>query len=472
MKFIYFHIGKTGGSTIDTIFKNNSIFKSTFIKNNYEKCIEKFNSFSEKNILKIEYISIHAGKCISFYNFIEKFKKIIKRFRNKIFIFFSIHEPYLTVKSLYKHFNKQLDSEYFYKDFNYNYISNYLYNNNTTFGVSKNPPGRELYDSSEIINNPEFYINDKLFNKLKYYIDMYIDYIIDIEHIDLFIKFINNHYNINLVYNNIIINKTKNKNDIDLDYFKIKNIKENKLFFDTNLYERYMFKKIKKIYFGTCRIYCSSSKYFNNHIGNDISELNFTNNLKEVIQMIKYIKNELIIPEQYYHYCFRGYATNFRKCKVPINLDISYLNNLLEKTDIIIIEICSNKMYYKDDYICCWDVISNASIKKTEKKITNEEIENDLIYLKKIVNKPILIISHINVKDKNNMYLPSRDKLIKSLKNICLKLNINFFDPSIILNEFNQEDIILNDLTHYTTFGLDIVTKLINYNVNEILINK
>ena len=91
--------------------------------------------------------------------------------------------------------------------------------------------------------------------------------------------------------------------------------------------------------FGTCRIYYILN---NNNLNN---YLNFTHSTKEVIQLIKFLKGELVIPEPYNKVCFRTGITENKF----IDYNDTY-NKLFVDTDTFIIEIFSNKKYIHNNF--------------------------------------------------------------------------------------------------------------------------
>ena len=68
-------------------------------------------------------------------------------------------------------------------------------------------------------------------------------------------------------------------------------------------------------------------------------------------------------------------------------------------------------------------------------------------------------------KPVNNSIIETRDSLINLLENICDKNNIPFYNPTKILDYFDQKNVMNNDLIHYNRYYHDIITRLINYNI-------
>ena len=220
--------------------------------------------------------------------------------------------------------------------------------------------------------------------------------------------------------------------------------------------------------FGTCRI---NNILYNNNLNNYI---NYTHSTKEVIQLIKFLKGELVIPEPYNKLCFRTAITE--------NKFIYYkdtYNKFFVDTDTFIIEICSSKKYTHNNFylhhLCVdkrfpgWnkntpiEILNNFIIEKQ----SDEEIENDILEIQKMLYpKKIIIVSHYNVK-KDDQCINSRNHLINLLDNICKKYNITFINPTNVLSSYSQEQVMTSDLGHYTKIGIEQFSKYMNNFLNS-----
>jgi hypothetical protein len=230
--------------------------------------------------------------------------------------------------------------------------------------------------------------------------------------------------------------------------------------------------------FGTCRI---DNINLNNNLNN---LLNYTHCTKEVIQFINFLKGKLIIPPPYNILCFRSALCN----NIGINF-IDFYNKLFNETRTFIIEICSRKKYIHNGFYMhhlpfdkILQKVDNNEIRyfinNTPKYILNnytieiqsdEEIENDILAIKKLLYpKKIIIVSHYNSK-LNGEYLNSRNNLINLLEKICLKYNISFINPTEIFSNYSQEDIMRNDLGHYTDLGREEFIKYLNNYINNLI---
>ena len=215
--------------------------------------------------------------------------------------------------------------------------------------------------------------------------------------------------------------------------------------------------------FGSCRI---NGIHNNNNLNNLI---NYCHSTKEVIQMIKFLKGELHIPEPYNKLCFRTGITDNKY----INYNNTY-NKLFMDTNLFIIEICSIKKYIHNGFylhLLCVDkrfhnyhnvtpdeILNNVIIEKQN----DEEIENDILELQKMLYpKQIIIVSHYNSK-QNGEYIHSRNHLINLLDRICEQHNIPFINPTGVLSDYSQDQVMQSDLGHYTDFGHKIFSDRIN----------
>jgi hypothetical protein len=215
--------------------------------------------------------------------------------------------------------------------------------------------------------------------------------------------------------------------------------------------------------FGTCRL----NKIYNHNNLNNL--INYTHSTKEVIQFIKFLKGELSIPNPYNKLCFRTAICDNKF----IDYNDTY-NKLFIDTDIFIIEICSNKKYIHNGFYLhhlCVDKRFSDYNKNTPHEILNnfiiekqsdEEIENDILEIQKMLYpKKIIIVSHYNSK-QNGEYINSRNKLINLLDCICKKYDIPFINPTIVLSNYTQEQVMTINLGHYTAFGINEFSNYIN----------
>ena len=213
--------------------------------------------------------------------------------------------------------------------------------------------------------------------------------------------------------------------------------------------------------FGTCRL----NKIHNHNNLNNL--INFCHSTKEVIQFIQFLKGKLIIPQPYNNLCFRTAICN----NAFIDYNDTY-NKLFVNADICIIELCSSKKYIHNLFYLhhlCVDKRFNHLTNNREildnyiiEKQSDEEIENDILEIQKMLYpKKVIIVSHYNSKI-NGEYINSRNKLIKLLDVICKKYDILFINPTDVLSKYTQEQVMSSDLGHYTEFGINKFSNYLN----------
>jgi hypothetical protein len=205
----------------------------------------------------------------------------------------------------------------------------------------------------------------------------------------------------------------------------------------------------------------------------------YTHSTKEVIQLIKYITGEIIMVPPYDILCFRTAICNKESIKYTIDFKDAFLNS-----DICIIEICSLKTYCYDGkylhHLCVDKRFSddyklNTPIEILNKvKITSEsddEIENDILEIQKLIHpRKMILVSHYNTKI-NGEPIKSRNHLIQLLHTISLKHSIPFCNPTDVLKGYAQNEIITDDLGHFTNLGLIMISEHLNQMVKDIIIN-
>lgn len=167
------------------------------------------------------------------------------------------------------------------------------------------------------------------------------------------------------------------------------------------------------------------------------------------------------------------------------NKSISYINtyNNYKNNKKVILEICSRKVYYYNDIpLSHYYTVTKGNkilIDKYNLKeiiLTDEEIENDIIYIiqlcKKIFNEnvEIHIIPHLNLKTKNlNNYIPDRNIFVNLLENLCQKHALKIHNIGKYIEKFDKNSYLedyMSDSTHYSK-GFDKVIEFLNNEINK-----
>ncbi len=220
------------------------------------------------------------------------------------------------------------------------------------------------------------------------------------------------------------------------------------------------------------KIFCSGSSRLLASISNESEEINpihsmfpdifkginflgKLHNTKQHIQFIKYIKDEIVLPEYILPMFLTSYNINNYICEdinlIPIKKDNIKL--LFDECEFYIFEICSMKLYKHDNF--------EVSFEHTTDYITTVQSEeclyNDLIVIRSLVppNKKILFQTHFRpniIYDNCEKAIEKREIIFKTIENFCAKNKNTFLhDPSNLLYKNNT---LFDGDTHFTSSGL------------------
>ena len=205
----------------------------------------------------------------------------------------------------------------------------------------------------------------------------------------------------------------------------------------------------------------------NNNINNLTT---YTHSAKEVLQLIYFLMGQVKLETPLDKLCFRrGIIEN-----TPILYSEELRNTFIESTTVII-EICSNKTWvYNNNYLhhLCVDKRWPPHYQKNTPqqvldnykciKQTPEEIESDLLKIKELIEpRKMILVTHYNSL-MNGLHIESRNNLILLLNKIAKTHNINIVNPSEVLKTYTQEEVMKEDLGHYTDFGISKITEYLN----------
>lgn len=214
---------------------------------------------------------------------------------------------------------------------------------------------------------------------------------------------------------------------------------------------------------GSCRQDSLNELYNVSKIKENISYPHYT---KEIIQLLDYcLYNN--ISEEDTQYTFRTPILYRTKLK----WDIQFQNDI-KTCDVAIIEIASFKCYKYQDRFVHHILYDHSHFNKNKNDIelydsTDKDIENDIIYIKNTLNKPIIIVGHLVTKNSGKRY-----ELLKLLENICNKHNISFLNPVKELSKtYNNLDTLFvkhEILSHYTTLGHNAILKIYKHFIENI----
>lgn len=223
--------------------------------------------------------------------------------------------------------------------------------------------------------------------------------------------------------------------------------------------------------FGSCRIeHLAHTTQLN-------EKTSYTHCTKETIQLIKYVKGDLKFDAPHDMYCLRKSIKNGK----PLEYDPKF-KELFDNTDVFVVEISSMKKYIYDDmYLTHMAVdkrLFDQDYKKTPQHIIDEtkvvlqsdqEIEDDILEIQRLLSpKPLIVVSHTNVTHCGDK-LEKRDHLIKLLERVCKKHHIMFINPTVLMTQFEQRDLIEPDLGHHLPIAKHIVYNHINMCVSYLM---
>ena len=223
--------------------------------------------------------------------------------------------------------------------------------------------------------------------------------------------------------------------------------------------------KINVTVLGSCRQHSISKLHNVSSIQENLSYPHYTKEILEVIKFAKGCKSPNLTPEETL-YTFR---TPILNKNIVTN---TIFKQEFENSDVFIIEIASKKYYkYNNIYIhhIAEDPYYNLPIiDKLEKGIqSDEEIEEDILEIKRLITKPINIVSHLVTRNSGERY-----NLSILLENICTKHKILFLNPVKELKKIgaNLDELFVkeNILSHYTERGHQIISTIYKDFINKV----
>ena len=215
--------------------------------------------------------------------------------------------------------------------------------------------------------------------------------------------------------------------------------------------------------FGSCRQHSIKNIYKCTNIQEDLTYPHYT---KEVLQTIRYLKYKNLTDVEV-QYTFRTPILN----KSKLNYDL--LKNHYNHSDVFIVEIAS-KLFYKYDnkflHHISIEEQYNVAIKNDIEigKLTKSEIENDILEIKRELEKPFIIVSHLVTRESGD-----RHELKCWLEEICSNNGILFLDPiKELKKKFTTIDHLFLDetvLAHYNDTGHGIIQNIYKEYIDQIL---
>lgn len=186
-----------------------------------------------------------------------------------------------------------------------------------------------------------------------------------------------------------------------------------------------------------------------------INFLGKLHNTKQHIQFIKYIKDEIVLPEYILPMFLTSYNINNYECEdiKLIPMKKANIKMLFDECEFYIFEICSLKLYKNEDF--------EVSFEHTHDYVTaiqsEEDLFNDLVLIRSLIpsNKKILFQTHFRpniIYNNCEKTIVKREIIFKIIEKFC-EQNKNTFlhDPSILLQTNHAW---FDGDTHFTYSGL------------------
>jgi len=185
-----------------------------------------------------------------------------------------------------------------------------------------------------------------------------------------------------------------------------------------------------------------------------INFLGKLHNTKQHIQFLQFIKGEIDISSILPHFLTSYNPSKWQSWNTFENVELlpekkENIKNQLNQCEWFIFEICSLKLYKKDNYYVHCEQTDDYTIEIQ----TKEDLWNDLCILRKMVPNHLLLQVHfrpnIIYKDETKA-VENREIIYTTVKLFCEQHEKTFmYDPSILL----QNHTWMQDDTHFTSDG-------------------
>lgn len=188
---------------------------------------------------------------------------------------------------------------------------------------------------------------------------------------------------------------------------------------------------------------------FHNFIG--INFLGKLHNTKQHIQFIKYINDEISIPEDILSKFLTSYSTlPDIEDKSLLEIKKQTIKNEFDHCDWYIFEICSLKIYKNNSFDVQYELTNEYEVHIQ----TEEELLEDLHIIRNLIpiSKKILFQVHFrpNIIYNNNNVIEKREIIYNVINDFCNTTKNTFiYDPSILL----QNTSLFDGDTHFNNDG-------------------
>ena len=201
---------------------------------------------------------------------------------------------------------------------------------------------------------------------------------------------------------------------------------------------------------------------FHNFVG--INFLGKLHNIKQHIQFIKFINDEITIPNEILSKFLTSYS-HLEHCedKSLLPLKKNNIKNQFNECDWYIFEICSLKLYYNNGFQVQFELTDKYNFRLQ----TEEELLEDLKVIRKLIpsNKKILFQVHFRpniIFNDTTKTTEKREIIFNTINKFC-KNNENtyIYDPSILLKKKNFYLMVIHILIKEDTDNVSIIYTII-----------
>ena len=225
---------------------------------------------------------------------------------------------------------------------------------------------------------------------------------------------------------------------------------------------------------GSCRIgFSATDKKF-------IKNWDLTHTTKEVLAYLDIFDGK-ITKEDYPNIESLMLVIKKQACKIPeFEFDYILYSNRLNKSDIVLIEISSLKIYHKNGFIYQLNRAKKNNFSTDIHIQTEAEFIEDIKEIERRINKPIIFIGHVdldfsdNINIKSKLNIEGRIEIRGYLDSLIRKHCKNHIICSDVFKDIHYTGIIdiqhdLNDTSHLTEYASTLLLQDISEKIKTLL---